>query len=132
MDLLSGYYQLLIRESDRAFTAFSTPSGHYEYVVTAQGLCGAPASFNRWVQRIFADLQAISREFFYDIYVMTKSRNIQDHLEALDQVLKRCEESGLSIKLSKCVFAAQEIPVQSWPTPRTKKQLKSFLGTIVY
>ena len=152
MDLLSGYYQQLIRESDRKFTAFSTPSGHYEYIVTAQGLCGAPASFNRWVQHIFADLQLISREFFDDIYVMTRSPSLQKHLEALDQVLKRCEESGLSIKLSKCVFAATEIPVlgdfvgrkgvrmdpdkvaiiRGWPTPKTKKQLKSFLGTIVY
>jgi len=152
MDLLSGYYQLLLEENCRAFTAFSTPVGHFEYLVTAQGLAGAPATFNRFIQHVFEDLQEFSKAFFDDIYVFTKSKTIQDHLVALDRVLKRCEDRGLSIKLSKCVFVSEEIPVlgdfvgrsgvrmdpdkvaviKSWPTPQTKSQLKSFLGTIVY
>jgi len=73
-------------------------------------------------------------------------------LDALDKILQRCETRGLSIKLSKCVFAASEIPVlgdfvgrrgvrmdpdkitifKNWPVPKTTKELKSFLGTIVY
>ena len=64
MDLLSGYYQLLLKESDREFTAFSTPLGHFEYLVTAQGLAGAPATFNRFIQGVFSDLQQYSRAFF--------------------------------------------------------------------
>lgn len=152
MDLLSGYYQQLIHADDRAYTAFSTPSGHYEYIVMAQGLSGAPASFNRWVQTIFNDLNTFCKAYFDDIYCFTKSMDINVHLEALDKVLKRCEENGLLIKLSKCVFAATEIPVlgdfvgrkgvrmdpdkiaiiKHWPVPKTKKDLKSFLGTIAY
>ena len=152
MDLLSGYYQLMLRDSDRACTAFSTPSGHYEYLVIAQGLAGAPATFNRFVQKVFNDLQDICRAFFDDIYIYTKSRDINEHLIALDRVLQKCKDFGLSIKLSKCVFLAAEIPVLgdfvgrkgvrmdpdkvavivSWPTPKTRTQLKSFLGTIQY
>ncbi len=152
MDLLSGYYQLMLREEDRAFTAFSTPTGHYEYLVTAQGLAGAPATFNRFVQRIFEGLKDISRAFFDNIYVYTKNTDVADHLTALDRVLNRCKERGLSIKLAKCVFVSDEIPVlgdfvgrngvrmdpdkvaiiKSWPTPRTRTQIKSFLGTIGY
>ena len=49
LDLLSGYYQLGLRSSDCLFTAFSTPKGHFEYLVTAQGLAGAPSTFNRFV-----------------------------------------------------------------------------------
>ena len=152
MDLLSGYYQLMLKEENRHLTAFSTPMGHFEYLVTAQGLAGAPATFNRFVQHIFENLRDISRAFFDDIYIFTKSDDIQDHLSAIDKVLQRCEEKGLSIKLEKCVFVATEIPVlgdfvgrngvridpdkvsiiKDWPIPRTRTQLKSFLGTIGY
>lgn len=152
MDLLSGYYQLLLDEHSRKFTAFSTPKGHFEYMVIAQGLAGAPATFNRFVQQVFADLSDISRAFFDDIYVYTRSRDIDAHLGALDRVLGKCEEFGLSIKISKCVFVSPEIPVlgdfvgrsgvrmdpdkvaiiRTWPIPRTKTELKSFLGTIQY
>ena len=152
MDLLSGYYQLALRESDRRLTAFSTPTGHYEYLVIAQGLAGAPATFNRFVQKVFSDLNEFCRAFFDDIYIFTRSRDVADHLVALDRVLLRCQEKGLAIKLSKCVFVQPEIPVLgefvgregvridpdkvavivSWPTPKTKKELKSFLGTIQY
>ena len=110
MDLLSGYYQLLLREEDRHLTAFSTPSGHYEYIVTAQGLAGAPSTFNRFVQSTFASLKDVSRAFFDDLFVFTRSRDVQDHLDALDRVLKLCEERGITIKLSKCVFCRHEIP----------------------
>lgn len=152
MDLLSGYYQLLLAEGSRPYTAFTTPSGHYEYLVTAQGLAGAPATFNRFVQNSLQEFKEFCRSFFDDIYVFTQSRSIDDHLVALDRVLQRCEEHQLSIKISKCVFVSPEIPVlgefvgrngvridpdkvaiiKSWPTPRTRTQLKQFLGTIVY
>jgi Reverse transcriptase (RNA-dependent DNA polymerase) len=152
MDLLSGYYQLMLRESDRHLTAFSTSSGHYEYVVTAQGLAGAPSSFNRFVQQAFADLREIRRAFFDDVFIFTKTRSIEDHLTALDRVLERCAQKNITIKLEKCVFLAAEIPVlgdfvgrdgvrvdpdkiailQNWPVPRKVSELKSFLGTIVY
>ena len=126
MDLLSGYYQLLLRESDIPYTAFSTPLGHFEYVATPMGLCGAPATFNRFVSDVLRDMQ--------------------------DRVLNRCDEMGVFIKISKCIFAAHEIPVlgdfigrnglrmdpdkirviREWPVPTTKRQMKSFLGTVVY
>jgi hypothetical protein len=152
MDLLSGYYQLFLDDASRGCTAFSTPKGHFEYLVIAQGLAGAPATFNRFIQRVFVGLEDIGRAFFDDIYIFTRSQEMVAHLSALDRVLKRCETFGLTIKLSKCIFCAPEIPVlgdfvgrqgvrmdpdkvaiiRSWPLPVTKTQLKSFLGTIQY
>ncbi|KAE9050479.1 hypothetical protein PR001_g2343 [Phytophthora rubi] len=75
-----------------------------------------------------------------------------DHLAALDIVLARCAEQQLYVKLAKCTFCADEIPclgdyigrggirmdpdkikcIREWPTPRTKRDLQSFLGTCVY
>ncbi|KAE9017185.1 hypothetical protein PR001_g14460 [Phytophthora rubi] len=50
LDMVDGYYQLLMRKSDIPLTAVSTPSGMlWEWLVMPQGLSNAPATFNRLV-----------------------------------------------------------------------------------
>ncbi|KAG3098164.1 hypothetical protein PI125_g15428 [Phytophthora idaei] len=152
MDLLWGYYQVKLRESDIPFTAFSTPDGLCEYLVTPMNLSGSPGTFNRLLQRVFSDLRDVMRIYFDDICVFTRSSNIEDHLTALDRVLQRCEEQELYVKLAKCQFCVPEIPclgdfvgrdgvrmdpdkikiIRDWPLPKTKKQMESFSGTTVY
>ncbi|KAF1321089.1 Retrovirus polyprotein, partial [Globisporangium splendens] len=152
MDLLWGYYQVKLREQDIPFTAFSTPDGLFEYLVTSMGLSGSPGTFDRLLQKVFSGLRDVMRVYFDDIYVFTKSPDVSEHVAALDRVLQRCEEQELCIKLSKCQFCVEEIPclgdfvgrkgvwmdpdkvkiIQDWPVPKTKKQMESFLGTTVY
>jgi predicted aspartyl protease len=151
MDLRSGYYQIPLRESDRHITAFSLPSGQYEYTVMAQGLSGAPATFNRIMQKIFAGMDT-AKAFFDDIFVYTKSKDVAVHTKALEEVLEKLKLNNLRVKIEKCVFLADEIPVlgdfvgrtgvrmdpdkisiiRDWPIPKTKHEMKSFLGTVVY
>jgi hypothetical protein len=53
LDMVDGYYQLLMRESDIPLTAVSTPSGMlWEWLVMLQGLSNAPATFNRLVTQL--------------------------------------------------------------------------------
>ncbi|KAE9310844.1 Transposon Ty3-I Gag-Pol polyprotein [Phytophthora rubi] len=152
MDLLWGYYQVKLRESDIPFTAFSTPDGLFEFLVTPMGLSGSPGTFNRLLQRVFSDLRDVMRIYFDDIYVFTQDTDVRTHVEALDRVLQRCQEQQLYVNLSKCQFCVEEIPclgdfvgrngvrmdpdkvrvIREWPIPRTKKQMESFLGTTVY
>ena len=50
LDMVDGYYQLLMQESDIPLTAVSTPGGMlWEWLVMPQGLSYAPATFNRLV-----------------------------------------------------------------------------------
>ncbi|POM62831.1 Pol protein [Phytophthora palmivora] len=50
LDLVDGYYQILMQESDIPLTAVSTPSGMiWEWLVMPQGLLNAPVMFNRLV-----------------------------------------------------------------------------------
>ncbi|CAI5744050.1 unnamed protein product [Peronospora destructor] len=88
MDL---YYQVKLCESDIPFAAFST-DGLFEYLVTPMGLSGSPGTFNRLLQKVFRDLRDVMKIYFDDIYVFTQSENVEDHIKALDRVLKRCEE----------------------------------------
>ena len=54
LDLVDGYYQLLMRASSILLTAVSTPSGMlWQWLVMPQGLSNAPATFNRLVTQLF-------------------------------------------------------------------------------
>ena len=57
LDLVDGYYQLLMRASDIPLTAVSNPSGMlWEWLVMPQGLSNAPATFNRLVRQLFSHI----------------------------------------------------------------------------
>jgi len=141
-----------LREIDIPFTAFSTPDGLYEYLVTPMSLSGSPGAFNRLLQKVFVDLRDIIRIYFDDIYIFITSPGVDDHVQAIDRVLKRCEEQKLYTKLSKYQFCVEEILclgdfvgrngvcmdpdkikiITEWPIPETKKQMESFSGTMAY
>ena len=97
IDLLWGFFQVRLRKQDIPYTAFATPDGLFEYLVTPMGLSSSPSAFNRLIQSIFKDQSTFCRAYFDDLFVFTKSPQIEDHLTALDQVLKRCEEEQLYV-----------------------------------
>ena len=53
MDLLQGFYQLPLQESDKAKTAFKTCFGHFQFRVVSMGLSNAPSVFQRVMNQIF-------------------------------------------------------------------------------
>ena len=55
LDLLSGYHQVEVAPEDRYKTAFTTHIGMYQFRVMPFGLCNAPATFQRLMDRIFSD-----------------------------------------------------------------------------
>ena len=52
MDLLSGFWQVMIKPEHRYKTAVVTMRGLYEYMVMPFGLCNAPATFQRLMDNI--------------------------------------------------------------------------------
>src|SRR6266542_1212479 len=52
LDLASAYWQVMVRKRDREKTAFKTRSGQYQFRVMPFGLCNAPATFQRLINKI--------------------------------------------------------------------------------
>ncbi|UYV73826.1 K02A2.6-like, partial [Cordylochernes scorpioides] len=117
MDLQSGYWQIDVEESDREKTAFITPDGLYEFKVMPFGLYG-----------------------------------FEEHLRRLQLVLNCLKKAGLCLNSKKCKFGAKTITVlghevsengirpdqekiravRDFATPRSLKEVRSFLGLSSY
>ena len=151
LDLASGYNQVSVAEKDRAKTAFFTPFGLFEFQRMPFGLCNAPGTFQRLMERIFGDQRFNSLLLYLDDVVVFSS-TFQQHLERLELVLDRLTSHGLQLKLSKCHFFQPEVKflghiisasgvstdpdkisaVRDWRIPATVTDLRSFLGFASY
>ena len=80
--------------------------------------------------------------------ILVFSKNFQEHLDHLQLVFQKLREAGLTLKPSKCQFAAKRIlflghyiskqgievnpdkvkAVKTFPTPKTVKEVKAYLG----
>ena len=157
LDLMDGYYQVLMNESDIPLTAVSTPSGMlWEWLVMPQGLKNAPATFNRLVTHILRPHRAYAPSYFDDIFVHSRAdaerTEVEVHKQHLDALLQCLGDNGLLCNLKKCVIGAPEIPVlgcfvgrhgvradpgkvkavAEWPVPRNVKELRQWLGLANY
>ncbi|POM67196.1 Polyprotein [Phytophthora palmivora] len=133
------------------YTAFQGPSGMYVFLALPMGVSNAPATMHRLASTLFKGL-SLASSFYDDIYIFTKSKDINDHLRALSEVLQILKKNKLYVILSKCVFCSEEIPcfgdfigrngvridpdkvqtIRDWPVPRTQEQLHSFVGLTGY
>ncbi|KAG3042053.1 hypothetical protein PC121_g23225 [Phytophthora cactorum] len=116
LDLRDGFYQILMRESDIALTAVSTPSGMlWEWLVMPQGLQNAPATFNRCVTHLFRSVRDFAPSYFDDVFVHSRAVNgktdVEVHKEHLCKLLGLMRKHKLYANLKKCIFGASKIPI---------------------
>ncbi|UYV72118.1 hypothetical protein LAZ67_9001871, partial [Cordylochernes scorpioides] len=151
MDLRTGYWQIEIDEEDREKTAFITPDGLYEFRVMPFGLCNAPATFERMMDKLLAELKwTICLCYLDDIIVYATS--FKEHIERLGKVLRCIQHAGLCINHEKCRFRSREIKVlghlvtesgirpdpdkieaiTNFSTPKPTTEVRSFMGLCSY
>ena len=151
LDLAAGYWQVELNPADRAKTAFSTSSGHYEFVTMPMGLKGAPATFQRLMDLVMRGLKWETLLIYLDD-ILVFGRTPEEHLTRLEEVFQRLADAGLKLKPSKCCFGQSVVrflghivsasgvatdpeklkQVLEWPEPKNVTALRAFLGLTGY
>ena len=83
MDLKSGFWQVQMSEKSRQYTTFTVGSlGMYEFLWMPYGLCNAPATFQRLMQKCLGELNLTYALVYLDD-VIVYSKMEEDHLRRL-------------------------------------------------
>jgi len=82
LDLFSGYHQVPMLLEDRDKTCFTTMYGNYNFKVMPFGLCNAPATFQREMNRIFFKLIGICIFVYIDDLIVF-STSIEEQIKHL-------------------------------------------------
>ena len=109
LDLKSGYWQVPIQERDKEKTAFRTSGGQlFEFNQVPFGLCSAPATFSRLMDRVLAGLHWETCLFYLDDIIVFAA-TWEEHIDRLRQVFERLRHAKLKLGAEKCTFAAKEV-----------------------
>lgn len=150
LDLTKGYWQIPLSPQAKEKTAFSTPSGLYHFRVLPFGLHGAPATFQRLMDRLLRSHGTYAAAYLDDIVVFSETWD--DHLQHLCAVFSTIQEAGLKINPNKSLLVTDSIhylgytiqggmikpqvnkveAITTLSPPKTKKEIRSFLGFIGY
>ena len=151
LDLASGFWQVLLDDPSKAKTAFSTILGFFQFRVMPFGLCNAPATFQRLIEKVLTGLNWKQCVAYLDDTVV-HARNFKEQLQRLEQVLIRFKTANLKIRIEKCKFAMEEVEflgfkitkngllpcerkieaIKRMQPPQTKRQVRQLIGFINY
>ena len=148
LDLTMQYYALELDDESKDLCTIVTPFGKYRYCRLPMGLKISPDVAQSIMEQILHDLDV--EVYIDDISIFSNS--YEEHMEKIDQVLKRVEDAGFKINPLKCEWAVTETDFLGyWLTPdgikpwRKKidailqmkpptniKEVRSFLGAVTY
>lgn len=151
LDLQSGYWQVELEETAREKTAFSFGQGLYEFNVMPFGLCNAPATFQRLMERVLSNIPYATCLVYLDD-VLVHAKTFEELLDKLKLVFGRLQAAGLKLSPTKCDLCQKSVKylghvisttgispdpekvvaVSDWPTPRSQRDVRSFIGLCGY
>ena len=150
LDLTKGYWQVPVAKSSQDKTAFITPWGKYQFRTMPFGLVAAPSMFQRLMDMILEETPSYAAAYLDNVII--HSNTWDEHLAHLQEVFQRLRDAGLTIKEGKCKFACNKCTylghtvgqgqvhplvakvraVQEYTQPKTKKDVRAFLGLCGY
>ena len=147
LDVTRGFYHIPIEPGSREVTAFSTPSGHWQFKRMPFGLRNAPSAFQRAMQVVLNKFPRGNVIVYIDD-VLVMSGTFEEHLVLVSKVLATLEQHGVKVKTEKCKWFEREVEylghlvgvdgmrkvpgyvdkVKNMARPTTVGQLREFLG----
>ena len=152
LDLTHGFHQIPLDEESKEKTSFIlNDRGKLRHRTLSQGLKNATAIFQYMMDTVLKGIQ-FEYVLSYVDDVIIYSRTFEEHLSHIEQVLIRMKEANLKFSPMKCQFAVEQVKflghiltergiepnddklevVKSYPTPKTVKQVRGFLGVTGY
>src|SRR6266850_2307789 len=148
LDLRWGYNNVRIKEGDEWKAAFKTNRGTFIPKVMFFGLCNSPATFQSMMDEYFTDYISEGWVIIYMDDILIFSDDLEQLHEQTKKILQWLQDKDLFLKLEKCKFDQTEVEfldmiighntvkmdpvklagIHDWPTPKTVKQVRSFLG----
>ena len=148
-DLLKGFWQIPLTDRAKEASAFVTSKGLYQYKVMPFGMRNSPATFQRLINSIIADIEGC--EGYIDD-VIIYSATWEEHIKIMRKFFQCLSEAKLTINLLKSEFGcgcvtylghvvgqgkvkpvdAKIDAISQFPQPTTKKHVMRFLGMAGY
>ena len=85
MDLIRGYWQVPVAKEDRHKTVFNSLFGLYQFCVMPFGINGAPATFQRLMNKVVQDMEKFAHAYLNDLVIF--SDTWEEHLVYLEAML---------------------------------------------
>ena len=143
-NLTQGYLQMAMEEEDILKTAFRAgSSGLYEFTHMPFGLTNVGTSFYRLMEMCIGDQQYIILLFYLDD-ICIFAETADQMLDRIELIFSHLKEFNLKIKPKKLHFfqtsvtflghilSANVAKIKEWPTPKTPKEVHSFIGLASY
>lgn len=151
LDCVSGFHQILLHPDDAHKTAFTTPSGHYEFVRMAFGLKNAPVEYQEAMNVTLEGLIG-NGVFVYVDDIVIYAETLEEHQALFDAVMERLRKANWKLEPTKCELLKKEVvylghvisekglnpdpkkieSVKHYPQPKNPKNIRQFLGLAGY
>ena len=103
VDFCDGYWGIPLAEESKPITGFATRTKQYVWNVLPQGYINAGNIFQNALNDTLKDMLWNGAMPYVDDIIIY-SRNINEHLEKLEQFFSIVKEAGFYLKLRKCEF----------------------------
>src|SRR6266576_559544 len=152
IDMSNAYYQIRIEPKDEHKNAITAGQfGAWQIKVMLQGDCNAPATMMRIMNTILSPyLGKLVWVYLDDILIFSNTK--KEHIDHLRKIFGKLKEHRFYLRIDKCNLMMDEIEVlghtirgnkimpsaekithiADFPTPKNKKQLQQFLGSVNY
>ena len=142
------YCHIELSDKSKELYTIVTQWGKYEYQQLPMGLCNSPDIFQEKMSELFIGLDTL-RVYIEDLLNFTKGF-WTEHLTVLKDIFTHLQKSGIKVKARKSCFGSHKFDylgyhvtcdgvmpmpnkfeaIRALAVPKTRKQLRQFIGMI--